>query len=363
MSYQSEAPVRSGRYEVRVASPDDAPRIEALFAEQGFPGDIAVHFRRRPSVADSLAADGDDVVIAVCHDTATGALAGMGACVLREEWFNGSRRLGAYLTALKRARGDPGAIRALPLAYAWLGRTVFARTAEKERPFFYTTILSGNDPAMRLLGRPHGGLPAYSPLGVYTVFILGTRRREPRLPAGLSFRPGWDAAVARFYEDQLPRYNCAPPTERLAAIPGAETYSLRDGTKVVAAGSVWDQADTKQYLVTGYAPRYRAARHLPLRALGYPALPAPGLPARYSTLTGVVVADSHTGIAADFLRLLAGRRPGLDFAIFGAMEGHPLAAPAARLRHVSYTSQLYAVGYPGNPAPDGRPIMLEAGLL
>ena len=356
MSSPSE-PRRLGRYEVRAATPADDAAIAALFDEQGFPGEIAVHFRRGPTVAESLAADGDEVVLAVCHDTDTGALAGMGACVLRREWFNGRAGVGAYLTALKRARGQRAAMAALPLAYQWLGDTVKDRA-----PFFYTTILAGNDPALRLLTRPHPGLPAYTELGTYTVFVYGTRR-APRLPHGVSLVQGWDEALAAFYREQLPRFACAPLDARLAGLRDEDYYSLRTGGAVVAAGAVWDQRATKQYVVTGYARPYRVARRLPLTAFGYPRLPEEGVPADYVTLAAVVVAESHRDLGAAFVQSLAARAPEADFALYGLTSDHPLAAQAARPRHVTYSSRVFSVGFPGNPTPDGRPFMLEVGLL
>ncbi|MDR0593273.1 MAG: hypothetical protein LBG60_08485 [Bifidobacteriaceae bacterium] len=350
-------------YTVRRTVPADAPDVDALFAERAFPGAIRVLYGREPSVLASLEADSDSAdgaVVVVCRNQDSLALAGMGACLLRREWFNGELRTTGYLTALKRAKGQRRAMAALPLAYGFLHRLT-----RESCPFYYTTILTGNEPALRLLDRPHPGLPPYTFLSEYTVFVLGTRR-PPRPPAGYELRRGWDPAVAAFYAERLPRFNCAPSTGRLVGTAEDDYYSLRDSSgAVVAAGALWDQRATKQYTIEGYAGAYRLARLAPLRALGYPAMPPPGRPAAYASLAAVVVAEAggDDGIGGLFLRLLATRRPELEFVLCGLADGHPLVGAARALRHLSYTSRLYAVDFPGNPAPDGRPFMLEVALL
>ena len=92
----------SERFLVALATPSDGPELAALYAaDDGFPGDVRVLFTRGTDAYVSLLSEGDAVVVPIVRERASGRIVGMGACVIRDAWVNGTPHRVGYLTGLK----------------------------------------------------------------------------------------------------------------------------------------------------------------------------------------------------------------------------------------------------------------------
>lgn len=348
-------------WELSIATPEDAPGIKKVFDDGDFKGGISVKFSRDPDPYLSLQNDGEHVVLPVAKDAATGEILGAGGCVVREGYVNGGPRNTGYLTGLKILRGHRGRLDCVKQAYQLIGDRTAAYT-----PFYYTTILKSNAQAIKLLEKRRKGMPPYIYLGEYTVFCFGTG--GPASGWEYSFKRGHTEELAAFYKKHLPDYNLAPKSELLYGLRGDDFYYLRSpGGAVLAAGAVWNQQSYKQYTISGYSGVYKALSRLPTGWLGYPKMPQAGTPANYASIAALVIPQENRDIARLFLRLLLREAKQYDFAMLGLFENHPLTETARKLRHIKYQSRLYAVDYAGNADSsgglDGRPVMLEVGLL
>jgi len=121
-----------------------------------------------------------------------------------------------------------------------------------------------------------------------------------------------------------------------------------------------------------WPPRQSQPMDLPLRLrligwLGYPTMPKAGTSANYATLAALVVPEENRSIARLFLKLVLREARQYYFMMLGLFENHPLMEAAQKFKHIKYKSRLYAVDYAGSADSsgglDGRPIMLEVGLL
>lgn len=347
-------------WELSIATPEDSPGIKRVFDDGGFEGGISVKFSRDPDPYRSFQNDGAQIVLPVAKDSATGEILGVGGCVVRQGYVNGAPRNTGYLTGLKILRSRRR-LNCVKPAYQLIGD----RTAQYG-PFYYTTILKSNYPAIKLLEKRRKGMPPYIYIGEYTVFCFGTGGAARG--AGYSFERGHTEELAAFYKKHLPNYNLAPTSERLYGLRDGDFYYLRPpGGGILAACAVWNQQSYKQYIISGYGGIYKALSRLPAEWLGYPKMPKAGTPANYASIAALVIPEENLDIARLFLRLVLREAKQYDFAMLGLFENHPLTKSARQLRHIKYQSRLYAVDYAGNADSsgglDGRPVMLEVGLL
>lgn len=360
---------RNSRFVLANGTEGDGEEIQKIFEDAEFGGRLSVRFSRAPNPYRSLQNDGESVVLPVVRDAATGHIAGMGGCVLRTAFLNGAPAVTGYLTGMKLLKRYRGRMPLIRQAYE-----LIAEQTRAQEPFYYSTILKSNEGAIRLLEKPRREcgarrkMPSYRYMGEYTVFCLGagrtckTDRKGGRVPEG--FQKGSADGLADFYAEQLPKYNLAPKDERLYGLDASKFYTMRDGDgRITAACALWDQQSYKQYIITGYSGIYRLLRRLPARLFGYPALPEANAPANYASIALLAVRENDPDIARRFLRLVLADAGRYGFVMLGLFENHPLQSSLRAMRHIRYESRLYTVDFGDAPALDGRPIMLEVGLL
>lgn len=350
---------RNSRFELRLANEKDSGGIQKVFDDAEFGGKIAVRFSRAPDPYQSLQNDGESIVLPVACDMQTGEIVGVGGCVLRTAFINGTAAATGYLTGMKLLRSYRGG---MPFI-----RQAFELIHEQTRhlnPFYYTTILKSNTQAVKLLEKPRKGMPAYRYEGEYTVFCLGTGPRMGHSKSPFSFQKGETNGLSEFYTDLLPKYNLAPTSEWLYGLNPADFYTMRgaDGG-IIAACALWNQQSYKQYIITGYSGVYKTLRRLPTRLFGYPTLPNVNITANYASIALLAVRGNDPDIARQFLRLVATDSALYGFLLLGLFENHPLQNTLRSMRHIRYESRLYTVDFGGAPMLGENPIMLEVGLL
>lgn len=344
----------SDRFEIALATPADGPELAALYAsDDGFPGQVQVLFTRGRDAYASLLAEGDGVVVPITRERSTGRIVGMGACVLRTAWVNGTPRRVGYLTGLKGLPEFRRRVPLIPQVYAFLRE----RTPEVE--CYYTTILSENVLARRMLERRRPTMPEYRTVGEYTTscFRVGWR------PWAASRLTGGTLADLTALAGVPGRFNLAP-VGAPAGLTDADVRLLRDRDGTPLAGcAVWDQRAHKQYVVTGYGERYSRLAGLPVHWAGYPRLPRVGTPADYVSVAALAARGDDPRLAADLLRAVGWENRRRHFVMVGLVDGHPLGAALGGVRMIAYGSVLYTVHFGDEPGLDERPVGLDVGLL
>lgn len=344
------------KYRIELAGPSDGAALAAIYnSDDGFGGEIAVKFTREPNPFASLRADGDDVVVPVVREIDTGRLIGMGACVVRRAWVNGKQVKVGYLTGLKALPEFRRGVPLIPQVYAFL------RSHTGDVACYYTTILTENTLARRLLERKRVGMPTYRPVAEYQTYCF--RSRGPLLTR--SHLTG--GSLAELLELRSPGEDLA----NLAAAgppPGVGDADVRvlrehDGSPL-AWCAVIDHRATKQYVITSYGGRYERLARLPVHWAGYPRLPRPGVPADYLSIAALGSRDDDPALIGRLLRAVGGQNRSRDFLMLGLPEGHPYAAALDGLRTINYSSQLYTVHFDDAcTGLDDRRIDLDVGLL
>lgn len=348
-------------WELTVAGPNDAPGIQKVFDDGNFKGGISVKFNREPDPYRSFQNDGEHIVLPIVKDTQTKAILGMGSCVIRREYVNGSLQNTGYLTGLKILKSHQKRINCIIPAYKLL-----VEETVKYKPFYYTTILESNEAAIKLLEKRRKNMPPYLLIGRYTVFCYGTGSKTKS--KGYTLNRGHTDAVSAFYKEHLNKYNLSPKDEWLYGLKNDDFYYLQshDGD-ILASCAIWNQQSYKQYIISDYSGIYKALSRVPTRWIGLPKMPKAGTSANYASIAAWIIKDENPDIAKLFLKLVLREATAYDFVMLGLFENHPLTDTALKLKHIKYQSRLYAVDYAGNAdvsgGLDGRPIMLEVGLL
>jgi hypothetical protein len=304
--------------------------------------------------------EGDQVIIPVMMDRDNGRMCGVGCCVIRSAWLNGELKKTGYLSGLKI---HPDYQRRLPhVARAY---ETFYQETKGRVDLFYTTILKENMTAQRLLEKRRKGMPAYHMVGEYTVYCFRTGVKLKHNISGLRVEQGNMTGVKAFYKEQLKKTNFAPGGINLPGFSEQDIYTLRDGTgQIFAACGLWNQQSDKQYIITGYGGLYRILKHIPLKLLGYPNLPAENIPANYASIALLCVKDHEPEWAQHLINHVAGDATVYDFLMAGLFDNHPLNAVFHQIKHIKYQSRLYTVHWEDDPPPlDGKPVHLEVGLL
>ena len=362
----------SSRWRIELATPDDAAALAAIYnSDDGFGGEIQVKFTREPDPYASLLAEGSGVVIPVVREVDTGRLVGMGACVVHEAYVDGKPVKVGYLTGLKALPEYRRGVPLIPQVYAFL------REQTPEVRCYYTTILSANTLARKLLEKPRPRMPEYRPVAEYVTHFYrvppfaGRLRGSVAVPEVRACEPRRAVPEVRpsrlGFASHLRDRTAGLPAELAAVtpLPGAEPWQItgRDGTPE-AWCQVLDQRATKQYVVTAYTGRYERLAKLPVHWLGYPRLPQVGVPANHVSLAGIGARDDDPATLLRLLRGVGAAHRDRDFIMVGVAGDQPLTHALARLRTITYSSQLYTVHFDDDclPLGPGR-IGLDVGLL
>ncbi|HYD42277.1 MAG TPA: hypothetical protein VEB43_15730 [Anaeromyxobacter sp.] len=373
-----DAPVR---LRVEPARAEDEPALRRLLREAPLRGRVTVSLEREPSFELAAAVEGDrhDVLVARAGD---GAVVGLACRSVRTALVNGAPARVGYLGQLRLTRAGRASLRAVREGFA---RLAAARRSD-ELPFDFTSIVSDNAPARRLLEAGVAGLPTYRRLGELATLSFAIPRRAPPAQDGLRVVPGTperlEEIAAFLRRHGGARQLAACPTaaelaspERARGLAAGDFLLVERGGTLLACGAIWDQRGFKQTVVRGYAPLLAAARPVFAAlaalapALGLPALPRVGAALPAAFLAFVRVADGAEPAFAALLdaALRAARARRLGALVLGLGADDPLLPAARRRPHVAYRSTLYAVhgadGARAAAALDGRPLGPEVATL
>jgi len=354
------APPEAGTLHVRPATRADDAALRSLLNEQSMSDATPVRLEREPSLFDALDGDGSSHRIAVAEDAETGALRGMGVRSVRTVFVNGEPCLRGYLH-LMRVRRTPRVLRAmLTQGYALLGSSGAGAD--------YTTIMSDNAPAARLLTRGHRDLPAYRPLDALTTCVLRARRR--RMPRGVrAATPGDYNAIVALVNRWNRGFQFMP---QLAAGDlqrrGGDWLVREIDGRIGAACAVWDQRSAKQIIIgADAAPGALARRGINVlaRVRGLPAVPRAETPLPVGMIAHLGIEHDRLDVFESLLQgaLANAAARGLTCAAVIASARNPIypqlmKRPAIRLR-----SRVYAVVWNGaGEVLDGRPAQVESSL-
>jgi hypothetical protein len=362
-------------YAVELATPADEPLLRRLLRDNAMAGAISLSLEREPDFALAAAVEGDRHVAVVARDPRGRPMA-LATRTVRTAFVDGVAARIGYLGQLRLGAPLRGSLRALRAGFSLLR----ARRGADELPFDFTSIVSDNAPARRLLEAGLEGLPAYRPIGELVTLAFATSRAARRRAALARGAPERLDEIAAFLRAEGARRQLAPcPTAgdlaspaRARSLAPSDFLLVEDGGRIAGCAAVWDQRAFKQAVVRAYSPALAALR--PLLAVAGPAFGLPRLPPVGTALASgflaflAVAGDAAAAFDALLDAALADARDrGLELLVLGLAAGHPLLGAARRRPHRAYRSTLYAVhlseGADAAPALAGRLLGPEVATL
>ncbi len=366
---------RSDRYRIETARPEDAAQILEILEEEEFQGTISLLFSRRPDPYASFMREGREVTIIVARDTLRDRLVGIGAASINKMFVNGEAIDIGYLFGLRIRKEYRRRYLFLPYGFSYL----FDLHRDKQIPFYITTILEENLDAQRLFEKRRATMPVYRYVDDYVTYIFAAGGKARMLP-DVHFRraePSDGEALVSFLSEQGRRYQFFPVLDRKELdrrqghISVDDFYLLCDRVHgIVAAGTLWDQRDYKQYILKGYAGALKVLYPFSflLPRLGYPRLAPPGSVLNLCTLSFWVVKDDNARWCECFLSHMVQEARGFSYVVAGLDARHPLRLVFDKRPHLTYKSRMYLVynSETGREPPyldPGRSTYLEIGRL
>lgn len=367
----SPALYSAGDYEYRVATRADEPVVRDVLARIATGGNMQLSFRREPDAfGAAFGARAQDYILA--RNRRSGETVGLCERVVRDCYVNGEIRALPYLAGLRVVPGFRHRLLVLRGGFEAVRRLL---GAAGDLPYSFTSIMSDNQSARRVLGANLEGMPRYEPAGEFSTFALPAGGRDARDDARDADLPGIAALLqASASRGQFASaWTADTPRDFMAAgwLATSDWLVIRRDGRVRACAALWDQSARRQVIVAGYSrwlARGRPFINIGARLAGLPRLPAPGQPLRCAYLSHLAVDEREPRELATLLAMARARarERGLDAVLTGwdsasAFADMVRAVPRGR----EYRSSLYVVRWPGDPAPglDGRPVAPELALL
>jgi len=345
---------QNNKIELRLAGPGDRDGIRRVFESGKFDGDFSIQFLRNPDPIISMGHDGDRAVIIVMEYVETKEIIALAGCVIRREYVNGEIKRIGYLTGLKILPEYQRKVYCISDGYQ------FIRECTRDLvDLYYTTILSSNTGAVKLLEKKHRNMPTYLYLGDYTTYCIKAGGASRVRLTGITSK---EREI--LYSAELPKLDFSPESTALYGLKDEDFFALRgpDG-EILACCAIYDQQVDKQYVISGYSGKYKLISKIPTRLLGYPRFPKAGSSLNYASVAFLYVKDGIPELGGRFIKGVASSAKKYDLLLLGLFANHPDRAIFEKVKQINFRSRLYEVTWDEPRYHPGNPIGLEVSLL
>lgn len=352
----------AGDFEYRVAASADDPVVRDILARVCTGGHIQISFQREPNALDEpTGALAHGYVVA--RSRRSGEYVGLCERVVRQCFVNGEIRRLPYLGALRVVPGFRHRLAVLRGGFEAVRRLL---GKPEDLGWSFTSIMSDNAVARRLLGANLRGMPLYEAVAEYSTYVLAARGNAECEHASAADLPEISELLLRVGARQQFTPAWTLPALRAALNAGlrpADFLLLRSGGRIHACTSLWDLSAHRQLIVSGYSrllARVRPLINVATRLRGLPQLPPAGTRLANAYLSHLAVEEASAG---DLLRLVSAacseaRRRGIALVLLGQATRHRFAAVLrSRCLHREYRSTLLTVRW-----PEDAPPQLDASL-
>lgn len=345
---------QNNKIELRLAGPGDRDGIRRVFESGKFDGDFSIQFLRNPDPLTSMGHDGDRAVIILMEYVDTREIIAVAGCVIRREYVGAKIKRIGYLTGLKVLPEYQRKVYCITDGYQFIRDSTRA-----DVDLYYTTILSSNTGAVKLLEKKHRNMPTYHYLGDYTTYCIKAGGVSRIRLTGIS-----NEERENLYSAALPNLDFAPADTNLYELKDENFYALRDSTgQILACCAIYDQQIDKQYVISGYSRKYKLISKIPTQFFGYPRFPKAGNALNYASVVFLYVKDGNPVLGRRFIKAVAAHAKRYDLLLSGLFVNNPNRVLFEKVKHIKFNSRLYEVAWDEHRYTPVNPIGLEVSLL
>ncbi|MGD1080922.1 MAG: GNAT family N-acetyltransferase [Candidatus Sulfotelmatobacter sp.] len=340
-----------------LATADHDAALRHLLRENPIPGPISISLERAPEFFAAGAVEGPEHQTIVAIED--GRVVATGSISARQRFINGEPMRVGYLSGLRLDRSCRGRSEIIRHGY-----DVFRSIHERGGPLIYlSSIIAGNQAALRFLERGLKGMPTYKFLGELVTLIIrrlplfklkdpASRARRALQKKGLRVLRGSHgrcADILEFLNRENREYQFAPVwSANDIRVENSETVYSSINTPAAYA-AVWDQRAMKQSVVRGYSGSLKWARpfvNIAATFLGTPRLPEIGTPLSYVYVSHLAASSDQPELTECLINMLgaADSTHSADYLAIGFDARDPRLAHLRRaFRAREYVSRIYAV--------------------
>jgi hypothetical protein len=344
--------------QIDVAGPDDDAALRRLLAENPIPGAFTLAFVREPCFFHGASVEGDTQQTIIARPPGEERCVGLGSRAVRTVFLDGEPTRLGYLSQLRidRAYRDGGGL--LSRGFAVMKRL---HDEAADVPFYVTTIIEGNQRAVRALTRARPCMPTYLRREVISTLAIPMWRRR-RLARSTRFvvrrgSPEDLDDVAACLQRCYRHYQFAPcwtgedlaHPERTRDLAASDFFIATWRGQVIGCVARWDQSAFKQTTVHGYTgalARLKPAYNAVAGCIGAPRLPDVGARLGHAYLSHIAVERDDPEVLGALLGAAFDASLGHGFAYLtlALAARNPLLAVAKRaFRHFEYRAGIYTV--------------------
>lgn len=336
----------------RLAEKSDDTQLRHLMQETVMPGHIRMIYSREPNFFDCYEKSDEKPQVIVADENEK--IVGLGCRSIRELFINGVPQPVGYLSGL---RLSPFVRDGLTLArgYSFLKKL----HADDTINTYFTTIISGNEKAEKILTSKRAGLPAYIKMGEFLTSVIpvkGKYRTDPEKENGIL--KGTEIEKEELLEFLNSEGSCrqffpvckSTGKDIINSIGMENIYVSLLDNKINGVMGLWNQEKFKQNKVVGYSTSFKILKpvfNIILRLKGCSPLPAEGGNLKFGIASLVCVKNDDLYVFKKLLYHIlkrAGNR-GLQYLAIGLHEKNSLRKEVNKYFKFDYKSALYLVSW------------------
>tara|TARA_B100000530_G_scaffold334074_1_gene283258 strand:- start:611 stop:1726 length:1116 start_codon:yes stop_codon:yes gene_type:complete len=347
--------------EYYIGSEKDDAALRSVLHQTPMDGPIRMTFEREPSFFGVKNLEGSFHQTIVGKDSKNGKVFGVTNRSIRQLYFNGEIESVGYL----------GLMRLLPeyqTGFPALRGYQYCKKLhlDKKTKFYLTSIMDGNEPALKLLKSGVRGLPRYQEYSHFCTRSIPIRIRPKKtIPTTISIMNGQkvsQSALVKFLNQYGKQHQFYPMWTQETLFNPEHTPGLKpenmlvaiNNEEIVGCMAMWDQRSIRQTVVKGYKNSLSKIQWLIngySLILGYPPLPKKNSKLKSCFISHVAIDKDNPDI---FLELLTQChnfliQKNIEYMVIGFDENHPFDhIVKSNFKNVPAYSRIYLVSWEGD---------------
>lgn len=339
--------------EFGLATKNDDRELRNLIAANPVPGSISLVYTREPSFFDSVNIMGKTSDIFIAREN--NHILGQGMVSYLDCYINGVAKEIGYLSSLrldKRLRSTG----CIYKGYDFVKKL----SAEKNTPFYLSTIVEENYIARKVLTTNRKSIPQYIDIGRYITYAILFQRSKRKIK-----KSGYTIDNLRNNSELKPvvdfinkegsrkQYYPVYTSDDLAGFKGFDYHNLwvcYDHDEIIGVIGVWDQSSFKQTRVHKYQWKWKIIRPFYNSfsyPFGYRKLPKCHEKFEYFFLSFVAIKDNRTDIFESIIKHIYNKYTNskYHYVVIGFHENDPLNQTLMKFKTIKYNSRMYVVSF------------------